>query len=276
MKKVYVQLALGMIVLGLTGCGKAVTGSAPMQEQILSDANDNPSAPSGGSSAAAGTLTSEYHPNSITVNSSENVTVVPDIAEVVYAVRTEASDAAACQQQNAESVRQVIELLKSLNVEETSIQTSDYYMNPVYDYSNNRTRVVGYESVTTLTVSDLPIDGLDTVLSQSVSSGINTIQSITYQASKYDESYQAALSAAVETARQKAQVLADAAGCSVGSVIRIEETSGYSAARYNDSALANKYRFGAVKEELSMADSAGVMPGEIQVEANIVVEYQLY
>lgn len=276
MKKVYVQLALGMIVLGLTGCGKAVTGSAPMQEQILSDANDNPSAPSGGSSAAAGTLTSEYHPNSITVNSSENVTVVPDIAEVVYAVRTEASDAAACQQQNAESVRQVIELLKSLNVEETSIQTSDYYMNPVYDYSNNRTRVVGYESVTTLTVSDLPIDGLDTVLSQSVSSGINTIQSITYQASKYDESYQAALSAAVETARQKAQVLADAAGCNVGNVIRIEETSGYSAARYNDSALANKYRFGAVKEELSMADSAGVMPGEIQVEANIVVEYQLY
>ncbi|WP_289284785.1 SIMPL domain-containing protein [Parablautia intestinalis] len=276
MKKIYAQLALGIIVLGLTGCGKAVTNDTPMQEKILSDTDNNPSAPSDGAPAATGSLTSQYHPNSITVNSSENVTVIPDIAEVVYAVRTQASDAAACQQQNAESVGQVIELLKSLSIEETSIQTSDYYMNPVYDYSNNKARVVGYESITTLTVSDLPIDGLDAVLSQSVSSGINTIQSITYQASKYDESYQAALSAAVETARQKAQVLAGAAGCSVGSIIRIEETSGYADTRYNDSALANKYRSGAVKEELSMADTAGIMPGEIQVEASIVVEYQLY
>ena len=277
MKKIYVQLALGMIVLGLTGCGKAVSGQIPEQEQAMTDGIGNQPAVSDSAPAALGAPASDYRPNSITVNSSENVTVVPDIAEVVYAVRTEASDAAACQQQNAESVSQVIELLKSLNIEETSIQTSDYYMNPVYDYSNNRSRVVGYESITTLTVSDLPIDHLNGILSQSVSSGINTIQSITYQASKYDESYQAALSAAVETARQKAQVLAHAAGCSVGSVINIQETSGYSEARYSDSALANKYRSGGVKEEYALTDSAaGIMPGEIQVEASIVVEYQLY
>lgn len=270
MKKIYAQLALGIIVLGLTGC--AASNNAPAQEQILSEANEDQSfAPDTPNVPAA-----DYHQNSITVSSSENVAAIPDIAEIVYAVRTEASDAAACQQQNAESVRQVIELLKSLNVEETSIQTSNYYMNPLYDYSSNRARIIGYEATTTLTVSDLPIDGLDHILSESVSSGINTIQSITYLASKYDESYQAALSSAVETAYQKAQVLAASAGCSVGSVIRIEETSDYSNARYTDSALANKYRSGAVKEEYALADTAGIMPGEIQVEASVLVEYQLY
>lgn len=268
MKKIYVQFALGIIVLGLTGC--AVSHSTPMQGQTTPDAGVNQSIPSDDAPTAG------YQQNSITVSSSENVTAVPDIAEVVYSVHTESSDAAACQQQNAESVSQVIGLLRSLDVEETSIQTSDYYMNPVYDYSNNRARITGYEATTTLTVSDLPIDGLDHILSQSVSSGINTILSITYQASKYDESYQAALSAAVETAYQKAQVLAASAGCSVGSVIRIEETSDYSNARYTDSALANKYRSGAVKEEYALADTAGIMPGEIQVEASILVEYQLY
>ncbi len=200
--------------------------------------------------------------------------MVPDIAEIVYAVRTEAKEPSDCQQQNAAAVSQVTALLASLDIAETSIQTSDFHMNPVYDYSNNRSRVVGYEAVTSLTVSDLSIDNLPQILSQSVSTGVNTVQSITYQASKYDESYQAALTAAVKTARAKAQVLADAAGCQVGPVINIRETSGYSEARYNDSALTNQYRSAAKMMEFE--DTAGsIMPGEIQVEASIVVEYAL-
>ena len=39
--------------------------------------------------------------NTITVNSSESVCVIPDIAQIVYSVRTEAKTAGDCQQQNA-------------------------------------------------------------------------------------------------------------------------------------------------------------------------------
>lgn len=281
MKKIICTLsAIGILAMGLTGCGNASSEILESEEQIAihseapsSDSSDstNPSdsSQSGKSQAADGA-------NSIIVNSSEKVTVVPDIAQVVYSVRTAAREAAACQQQNTEQVSQVIELLKGLNVAEASIQTSDYYMNPVYDYSGNTARLTGYEAISTLTVSDLPIEGLDTILAQSVQGGINTISSITYQASRYDESYQAALTKAVETARQKAEVLAKAAGCKVGGVINIQETSGYSEARYSDNALANMYRSTAKAELSAMADSAGIMPGEIQVEASIVVEYQLY
>ena len=211
----------------------------------------------------------------ITVNSSEKVTVVPDIAEIVYSVRTQAKNAASCQQENTASVSQVIELLKSLNVAETSIQTSDYYMNPIYDYSGNTARITGYEATTTLTVSDLPIDELDEILAKSVDGGINTIQSITYMASKYDESYHQALTNAVSAAYEKASVLAQAAGCTVGNVINIQETSGYSEARYTDTALTNMSRSMKQEAAYSLADTAGVMPGEIQIEASIVVEYQL-
>ncbi|MBD5547921.1 MAG: SIMPL domain-containing protein [Lachnospiraceae bacterium] len=270
MKKIICTLsAIGMILIGLTGCGNTPSENPAPEGQLAVDAQTtNPVLSSSPQDA--------YGSNSITVNSSEKVTVVPDIAEVVYSVRTQAREAAACQQQNTEQVSQVIELLKGLNVAETSIQTSDYYMNPVYDYSGNTARVTGYEAITTLTVSDLPIDGLDEILVQSVSGGINTISSITYQASKYDESYQAALTAAVSTAHQKAEVLAGAAGCNIGSVINIQEASGYSEARYSDYALTNKYRSSAKEELMAEADTAGIMPGEIQVEASIVVEYQLY
>lgn len=277
MKKIICTLsAIGMILIGLTGCGNTPSGSTTSEGQLAVDTQTTQPILSDSQQTASNTPSTSYSGNSIIVNSSEKVTVVPDIAEVVYSVRTQAREAAACQQQNTEQVSQVIDLLKGLNVAETSIQTSDYYMNPVYDYSGNTARITGYEAITTLTVSDLPIDGLDEILAQSVSGGINTISSITYQASKYDESYQAALTAAVSTAHQKAEVLARAAGCSVGSVINIQETSGYSEARYLDDALTNKYRSSAKAELLATADSAGIMPGEIQVEASIVVEYQLY
>ena len=213
--------------------------------------------------------------NTVTVISSENVSVVPDIAEVVYSVRTKDNEAAGCQQKNSESVSQVITLLQSLGIEETSIQTSDYYMNPIYNYSGSTPRLTGYEAVTTLTVSDLPIDNLENILSQSVSGGINTVQSITYQASRYDESYQEALKKAVSSAYVKANVLADASGARVGNVISIQETSGYSQARYTDYARSNMMNSYGAMMEAALEDSAAIMPGEIQVEAGIIIEYQL-
>lgn len=214
-----------------------------------------------------------YPGNTIQVNSSEKVTVIPDIAEVVYAVRTEDKEAATCQQNNNDAVTQVIALLMNMGISETSIQTSDYYMHPIYSYKNNTTKVVGYEATTTLTVSDLAIDGLGEILAQSVSTGINTIQSITYQASKYNECYQEALTAAINSAYQKAEGMATAAECSIGHVISIQETSGYSEARYTDYARVGQLN--AAKEQALADSSASIMPGEIEVEAEIVVEYQL-
>lgn len=212
--------------------------------------------------------------NTITVNSTEQVTVIPDIAQIVYSVRTEEKEADTCQKKNAEEVNRVIELLKGLNVEEKSIQTSDYYMSPLYSYANNKQTLTGYESTTTLTVSDLPISQLGDILTQSVSAGINNINSITYQSSQYDASYQEALTLAMASAKAKAEVLAQAGDCMLGSVAGVTENSNYSQARYTDNALASKMRAaGTMQLEATAEDSANIMPGEIEVEVNITVEY---
>lgn len=211
--------------------------------------------------------------NSITVNSSEEMSVVPDMAEVVFSVTTQNKDAAACQTNNSESVTKVIALLKELGIAETSIQTSDYYMQPIYNYSGDTKKLSSYQSSTTLTISDLAIDNLGEILTKSVSTGINTVESIRYFSSKYDENYQEALKLAVASAKAKAQALADAGSCTLGSVITIQENSNYSQARYTDNALANRMQ---AKEELSTdAASMDIMPGEIKVAVTITVEYQI-
>lgn len=270
-KRKLISLAFSISVL-CTACGSAVEGSAngPAGSETIPETV----------SAAPATNTNVSSANSernvISVNSSETITVVPDIAEIVYAVRTEAKDAASCQQKNTEDVAKVIELLKGLGVEETSIQTSDYYMYPIYNYSGNTQRITGYEASTSLTVSKLPIDSLDTILAQSVQTGINNIQSITYMSSKYDEGYSNALKLAMESARAKAEALAEAGGCSLGSVVGVRENSNYSEARYTDNALNSKLRSMSAKAEMSTGTDdyfSNVMPGEVQVEVNITVEY---
>lgn len=271
-KKILPILFVLAVTIFCTACHGNSTPSDPQtEEEILTDAGSDRDIV-----LDLGDKVSYYTGNIVSVKSSETVNIVPDIAQIVYSVRTEEKTASACQQNNMEAVSLVIAGLEELGVAKDSIQTSDYYMHPVYNYSGNTARVTGYEATISLTVSDLPIDRLDEILSKSVDGGINTIQSITYMASNYDESYQEALRKAVDTAHQKAQVLAQASGRNVGNALNITEVSGYSEARYDDTARSNMMM--SVKEfsEDSLADTAGIMPGEIQVEASIIVEYQMY
>lgn len=269
--RIMVMLLTGMM-MGLCGCGRQ---GETAQEEVGTKTEEEISVEESNALSSHATEESGVY-RSITVNSSEAVTIVPDMAEVIYSVRTNHSTAAGCQQQNSESVSQVIDLLKELGVEEKSIQTSDFYMRPVYNYSGSTPRVTGYEATTTLTVSDLKIEGLGDLLAQSVSSGINTVESITYQASGYDQSYQEALAKAVNMAYEKAKVLAAASGASVGNVTYIQETSGYSQARYTDNASTGRFNAAqSMKMEALMDAAADIMPGEIEVAASVVVEYLL-
>lgn len=241
--------------------------------QMACAAQTAPAAAPAGSVPAAGQISAANNSDStVIVNSSEKVTVVPDIAEIVYSVQTEAADAAGCQQQNTADVDKVTALLAELGVKEGSIQTTGYYMNPRYNWSGDERRLIGYEAVTTLTVSDLPLDQVGSILSRSVSAGINNIQSVSYLSSRYDESYQEALNLAVTAARTKAEGMAQAAGCRLGEISFLNEQSTYSEARHTDNALREKTSMTA-----AAMDSAGVtiMPGELEVEASVTVEYLL-
>lgn len=258
-----------------TACGQSSAQSQNTPASAQAETASQTAASTVGTPSSFTVNTISNHQNTIQVNSSEHVTVIPDIAEVVYAVRTEARDAASCQQSNTQDTNQVIELLKSLGIAETSIQTSDYYMYPIYNYSGNTQKITGYEATTTLTVSDLPIENLEHILTESVSVGINSIQSITYQSSTYDQAYEEALKLAVASARKKAEVLAEAGGCTLGGVASIRENSSSSEARYTDNALTSKILSIATTEELAADSVSSIMPGEVDIEVNITVEYFL-
>lgn len=205
--------------------------------------------------------------NVIKVSSKELVRVEPDIAEIIYSVYSQASDAQTCQTQNNTDLQKVLDLLKAQGIEDKSIQTSNYGLNPVYDWESGKS-ISGYEMTTDISVANVALDSVGGLLSESVDAGINSISSVTYKSSKYEEAYQEALSKAIKAAKVKADVMAQAGGCKLGKIVQIEEFGSNQIARTNYSAA------GAGMKESAVSDM-GMMPGEIEIEANINVEFTI-
>lgn len=238
------------IVLAVAGCA-ALAGCAAPAGQI-----------------STGTIQVESDQNHVlSVNSREQVKVEPDMAEIVYSVYSQASDAKLCQTQNETDLGNVLELLRSQGVEDASIQTSNYGLSPIYDWDAGQT-ISGYEMTTQVTVSDIPIDRVGQLLSDSVDAGINSIESVNYLCSSYDEAYQEALARAVDAAEVKAQAIAEAGGFALGGILNVQEHSSSQELRYNSYSAA-----GGARAEAAVAMDMGVMPGQVEIEADIAVDF---
>ena len=237
MRKHFTQTAVilaAVSAIGLTACTQG-SASAPIPDTIKVE---------------------NVKDNVITVQSTEEVKVVPDMA------------AKACQEQNSKDLDHVISFLKGTGIAETSIQTSNYGLDPIYDWNSGRT-ITGYEMNTTITVSDIPIDQAGTLISSSVEAGINSISQVTYLSSKYDETYQQALKNAIASAKVKAESIAEAGGCTLGPVVHVEE--------YNDNQIArySTYKNAATEDMAAGAASMSVEPGQLSVEARVTVEFEI-
>ena len=93
----------------------------------------------------------------ITVTSQEKIKAEPDIAEITYSVYSQAADASTCQSENQTDLDAVLALLKEKGIADTSVQTSDLGLNPIYDWDNGK-KITGYEMTTEVVVSDVAIE----------------------------------------------------------------------------------------------------------------------
>ena len=246
MKKTMTALACAALILalilGLAGCGAATSV--------------NVAAP-------------ETQPG-ITVSASASVRLVPDKASVTFAVTTQGDTAQQAQQENAESVNRVMDVLTERGIEEKSIRTQGYDMYPLYDWSEDGDqRIIGYDVTTTMTVQDQNIEDLGSLLSACVEAGINDIDYVKFLCSGYDEAYLQALAEAIKEAKAEAEALAAASGKKLGDPITITEG-------YQDTSA----RYGKTAANAPMADEADYemaavvfQPGETEITANVTVTY---
>ncbi len=211
----------------------------------------------------------------VTINTKETVKVLPDMAKVEFAIRTEDESAEGCQQKNTEKLDELLAYLKESGVADESIQTAGFSLNPRYNWIENERKLIGYEMTTEVTVSDIEISQVGGLLSGSVQAGVNEIEAVSYYASGYDAAYEKALTKAVQSARKKAEVIAAADNCQIKGLLSVEEYSDSQSGRYISSGL----RSTNAEESFSLSsyDAAdmSVMAGEMEVTASIQAVFRL-
>lgn len=202
----------------------------------------------------------------LTVNGTGETRVAPDMASIQMGVTTQAASAAEAMRLNSTQQAAVIEALTGAGIEQGDIQTSGLNLNPVMDYGEGRApTVTGYQASNMVTVRVRDVPRLGEVLDTIVSAGANEINGITFLRDDNTAAEDDARRAAVEDARHKAEVLAEAAGLTLGPVLVLR-----------DSVVAEGPR-PMMMEARAAADSAAVpiAPGEIATTATVEMQFAL-
>ncbi len=191
--------------------------------------------------------------------------IAPDLAVIQLGVSTQADSAAAAMEQNAGQQTAVIEALNDSGIESDEIQTSGINLNPLVDYDDGRApRVTGYQASNMVSVRVTELDRLGEVLDAIVAAGANEISGIHFQREDGLAAEDDARRDAVEDARHKAGIMAEAAGLELGPVLVIRDTP--------QNGVPQPMM---MRAEAASAARTPVEPGQLSVTAQVQVDYAL-
>ena len=156
--------------------------------------------------------------------------MAPDLAVVTVGVMSSTATAREALDANTKAMEGVMASLTAAGIEARDIQTSNFSVNPRYDYGQNNAqppKVIGYDVSNNVSVTVRKLDSLGAVLDQVVSSGSNQINGVAFQVSKPEAATDEARKLAVADALRKAQVYTAASGITLGQIISLSEGGGY-------------------------------------------------
>ena len=160
----------------------------------------------------------------LTVTGEGEARVAPDLATIQLGVTTQAASAAEAMRQNSTQQTAVIDALTGAGIAQADVQTSGLNLNPLMDYGEGRApTVTGYQASNMVSVRVKDVPRLGEVLDSIVTAGANEINGITFTRDDSAASQDEARRAAVTDARHKAEVLAEAAGLTLGPVLVLRD-----------------------------------------------------
>ncbi len=171
----------------------------------------------------------------ITIQGRGEVRAAPDMATIMSGVTTQGATAREALDANTAAMSELIAALKEAGIEARDIQTSGFSVNPNYVYSDARDdlgytlppKINGYQVANSVTVVVRDLEDLGSILDQSVTVGANTVNGVSFSVADPSELLNEARKAAFADARAKAELYADVAGATLGSLESINETQDY-------------------------------------------------
>jgi len=208
--------------------------------------------------------------NLFTVSGTGEATAVPDTAMINLGVSKEASTVTAAQNQVNEIINKITDDLKKLGVKEEDIKTTNYSVNPNYDYTLGKRTPNGYTVNASIEIKIKPIEKANQAIDIATADGANQVGGVNFvlNDSEQKELENEARIEAVKKAKEKAKSLANAAGIKLGKVIDVQENaSGYPRPIFQTATL-EKTEDQSAPTELN--------PGENKVSITVTLSYETH
>lgn len=142
----------------------------------------------------------------LTVTGLGKESIATTLSQVQLGVEVQGKTAAEVQQEAARRSSAVVEFLQSRNVDK--LQTTGVSLNPQYDYSGDRQRIIGYIATNSVSFR-VPTGQAGEILDEAIQQGASRIEGVNFVAE--DGAIEVARQQAIREAVQSAQTQANAA-----------------------------------------------------------------
>ena len=205
------------------------------------------------------------------VSDTGKVSVVPDIAKITLGIDVQGQNLKQIQSEVNTKSKALTDSLRKLGIAEEDIKTTNYSVNPEYDYTNSPYKINGYRVSTTYEVEITDFELVNDTLVMATEAGANVVGNISFEVNEEtkEKKLQEAREIAVDKAKQKAEGLAKASGITLGKIINVTESMGF------DYPRPIAY---AKEMSLSSGDSpevANVTPGETEISVTVNLSYEI-
>lgn len=223
-------------------------------------------------SVAGTNLAAAAEPNTIAVSGMAEQEVAPDMAYIDVGINVRADDAETARTQEAQIASQIRRALLGLAITDNDLQNTSYYLYQEYKVDRNGVRTADkyvLDSSIKVTVKDL--DKLSHVIDNVVEAGATNISNITYALSTQNIIQRQLLATAVENARDKAAVVANAGSRTLGNMLSADINS-------FDGGTIVAYGANKLRSTTNLAEdgvSTKLSPGKIKLNARVQVVFSL-
>lgn len=197
--------------------------------------------------------------STLTVQGIGSVKVAPDTAGISLGVREVDAELMAAQEKVNGKIAAIIEALKAMGVPDDAISTNGIGISPNYNYDVGET-IVDYTAYNTLYVTVTDLENTGAYIDAAFAAGANSLDYVEFSAVNTEDAAKQAMNLAVESAKDKARILADAAGVKLGEILEIRDISDtiYDGGYYAKNAVAEDAGAGTSVKAAKQTVYAGV------------------
>ena len=204
----------------------------------------------------------------VSVNSSANTEVTPDVADISIAVQTyDSKSLQKATAENKEISEKVITALKGMinPANGDYVKTMDYSASPLYNYSGSKRSFDKYQVSNTVVVHTKSIDKVGSMIDKAISLGATNVDNLALSVSKYDDQCNELLVTATKKAQSRANILAKAASTTVTGVRSLNVSCSA------NNSVTPQYRM--LSANIGGADMAEAKAASTSIEKGIVKIY---